>query len=138
MSIKQYFKKHEYEIWSGDFERSELFKKSHFDRENYFMNLFLSYFLVFMATIFCVEIILTIVKGAYILSVELFICGVICSIGTRIKMVQKAKDLHCRLKKVPKQIKENSKMLYGVDWRDSAVECYESHVGGDCPLCGAE
>lgn len=47
-------------------------------------------------------------------------------------------DLHSRLKQAPKDLKKMAKRFYGNDWRDATIECYESHVAGDCPLCGAE
>lgn len=51
--------------------------------------------------------------------------------------INKAKDFHKRLKSVPENIKENAKINYGRQWKSVAIECYESHVAGDCPLCGA-
>jgi hypothetical protein len=40
---------------------------------------------------------------------------------------------------IPPQFMLTALQLYGDDdWQLAAVECWKGHVGGDCPLCGAE
>ncbi|KKN89639.1 hypothetical protein LCGC14_0234850 [marine sediment metagenome] len=43
-----------------------------------------------------------------------------------------------RVFRTPYRIINNAMRCYGEDWMAASVECYESHMGGDCPLCGAE
>jgi hypothetical protein len=62
----------------------------------------------------------------------------VCIWGSQKPIMQKAIDFHKRLRKVPKIIKINAKKMYGNQWRPAALECDEAHIGGDCPLCGAE
>ena len=46
-----------------------------------------------------------------------------------------------RLAEVPESLRHRAQRLYGSDkdypWMFSAIECHESHLPGDCPLCGA-
>jgi len=39
---------------------------------------------------------------------------------------------------VAEDIKYYAMDHYGDDWRWVLIECQESHIPGDCPLCGAE
>jgi hypothetical protein len=48
-------------------------------------------------------------------------------------------EMRIRLAKVPSMLVYKSIEFYGKDeWQAAAIECYEAHLPGDCPLCGAE
>ncbi len=133
--LKKLFKSYEYNIGCGEFDR--IFPKRHFDRQEYRMLLFMGYFLAIANMFFVVIAIQSFIEGVWWLGVEIVIIILISAIVATNEQPQKARDLHKRLKKVPKIIQENAKLLYGNDWRESAIECYEAHIAGDCPLCGA-
>lgn len=50
-------------------------------------------------------------------------------------------EVHRRLSSVPPKTIRNALRCFGEDgypWECAAIECHESHMCGDCPLCGAE
>lgn len=51
---------------------------------------------------------------------------------------ERADELDRRFDDVPYRIVDRARTLYTTDWREAAIECHESHLPGDCPLCGAE
>lgn len=71
------------------------------------------------------------------LLIELCLIVVLTAIIATLEPIQVARNLQRRLSKVPKGIKQNAKIVYKQNWRDAAVECYEAHILGDCPICGA-
>lgn len=136
--VKELFRKHEYNIGMGELDTSGLFGRAHFDVSEYRFRLVSSYSLAFCA-----------VFGGCMLPAFLFVAPVhiflmMCivvimpAIAATLEPLQKATDLHSRLRKVPKHLKQNAKEAYGLDWRESAIECYEAHIGNECPLCGAD
>lgn len=133
--LKKLFKAYKYEIGCGEFDR--IFPKRHFDRQEYITFLFMGYFLAIVDMFFVVLVIQSFIEGVWWFGVEMAIAILISAIVATNERLQKARDLHKRLKKAPKIIQENAKLLYGNDWRESAIECYEAHIAGDCPLCGA-
>ena len=45
-----------------------------------------------------------------------------------------------RLASVPEDLQRRAMRFYGKDeypWECAAIECFEAHLPGDCPLCGA-
>lgn len=46
-------------------------------------------------------------------------------------------EIYRRLDEVPISLRVAANEWYGDGWQDAALECHESHMGGDCPLCGA-
>lgn len=49
------------------------------------------------------------------------------------------RDMRRRFDEVPDHIKRGARAIYDNDTiTDAAIECNESHISGDCPLCGAE
>jgi len=45
--------------------------------------------------------------------------------------------MHVKTERMPWNFQERAMALYGSDWELAAIECHESHIPGDCPLCGA-
>jgi hypothetical protein len=47
-------------------------------------------------------------------------------------------ELMDRVERLPWSLQERAMNLFGDNWELAAIECHESHIPGDCPLCGAE
>jgi len=67
------------------------------------------------------------------------VCSVIVACIYVRKRESALHEWHARLDRVPLYLKRSAMQLYGFSgWQMAAIECHEAHVGGDCPLCGAE
>ena len=138
MGIKKWFRKYEYQIGIGTYDTSGMFGPIHFDSKEYYFQLITSYVFDLMAIMFSWGTVVVCQQGApWWCVVEFVVLTVVISVAAVTEPLQKARNLHWRLSKVSLIIKENAKISYGNDWREPAIECYEAHVTGDCPLCGA-
>ncbi len=138
--MRNWFKKYEYKIGVGEYERMNWrTDELYFDKKMYKEDVFFVYYLLCMMILFVI-LFFIIPFGSWdtwVLRGEFIICIIAVLVNLTHEKFQKVHDFHKRVKRVPEHIRDNAKQLYGNDWRESAVECYETHVGGDCPLCGA-
>ena len=132
------FKRYEYDIGMGYYDTCGLFEPVHFNRSEYFFHLIAAYVLVELSMIYSCVLVIAFVQRLHwwVISEFLFFLIMLCVIAT-LEPFQKSMNFHKRLKEVPKTIKKNAKIAYGIDWREPAIECHEAHIAGDCLLCGA-
>ena len=124
--------KYKYELYM-DFR--DWCNEDSFDFWGYFLVILVAWLIAISSLLFSL---MSFYNPPLILKVEFFFGNCIFLYLLRDKKVQTAFDLMKRLKSVPKHKKKIAKEYYPHQWRDVAVECEESHINGDCSLCGAE
>ncbi len=140
---KRLFARYEYHIGLGEFDRLDINwwgqgDKYYFDNKEYRTHIFSYYFTVCLAVGFGLLLPAFFAADApWWLCIEISTLPIMCAYLATDETTQKAIDLQKRLRKVPEHIKQGAKIMYGRNWRESALECYEAHIAGDCPICGA-
>ena len=134
MIIKNIFKRYEYEVGVGYYEIPCI--KKGFLVSEYLYDLFVGYYLAFTSIGFMIFSVAGYPAPVFIRVLFGFV-SIALAVMSTMKSLQKARDLHNRLRKVPIEIKRKARLMCGSDWRESSIECYEAHLPCDCTLCGA-